>query len=118
VQEIDVFQIQPGWTAYDVRAEKIGFAIEVGRTYILVEKGPSISTDVYIPLSCVNSVRETESHFTVNVPIDEISSLGWQSPPPDGSWEASGATGSLAIPLREERSDAVRGYVDPDKARR
>ena len=118
MQEINVFQIQPGWTAYDVRAEKIGFAIEVGRTYILVEKGPFIPTDVYIPLSCVNSVTETESHFTVNVPIDEIGAMGWQNPPADGSWEASGATGSLAIPLREERSDAVRGYVDADEDRR
>ena len=118
MQEINVFQIQPGWTAYDVRAEKIGFAIEVGRTYILVEKGPFISTDVYVPLSCVNSVNETEAHFTVNVPIDEIGAMDWQNPPADGSWEASDAIGSLAIPLREERPDAVRGYVDPDEARR
>ena len=37
---MNVFQIQPGWTAYDVMAEKLGVAIEVGSTYVLVEKGP------------------------------------------------------------------------------
>ena len=37
MDEINVFQIQPGWTAYDVKAEKIGVALERGSTYVLVE---------------------------------------------------------------------------------
>ncbi len=114
MQEIDVFKIQSGWSAYDVRGEKIGHAIERGGTYVLVEKNTVLLTDVYIPLSRVNSVDETEAHFTVNVPKDEIGSIGWASPPADGSWEASDTTGALAIPLREARSNAVRGHVDLD----
>ena len=117
MDEINVFRIQPGWTAYDVRAEKFGVAIERGSTYVLVEKD-TLPTDVYVPLSRVNSVDETEAHFTVNVPKDEIGSMGWESPPADGSWEASDATGALAIPLRAERPNAVRSHVDADEARR
>ena len=64
MQETNVFQIQPGWTAYDVMAEKLGIAIERGSTYVLVEKGPILPTDLYIPLSYVNSVNEEESNFS------------------------------------------------------
>jgi hypothetical protein len=101
VQEINVFQIQPGWTAYDVMAEKLGIAIEVGSTYVLVEKGPILPTDLFIPLSRVSAVNEEETNFIVNVTKDEVGTMGWQSPPADGSWEASDATGSLALPLRK-----------------
>lgn len=118
MQGINVYSIQPGWTAYDVRAEKIGVAIERGSTYVLVEKGLLLQTDIYIPLAHVNSVDETEAHFTVNLPKNEVGSMGWEKPPTDGSWEASDGTGALAIPLREERSDSVRGYVDADEVRR
>lgn len=31
---------------------------------------------------------------------------------------AADATASLDVPLREERPDAVRGYLDADEARR
>ena len=108
--EINVFQIQPGWTAYDVKAEKIGVAVERGSTYVLVETETFLPTDIYIPLSSVNSVDETEAHFTINVPKDEIRSMGWQSPPVDGSWEASDATGALAIPRQERSDEAKRGH--------
>ena len=104
MQEFEVFQVQSGWTAYDVLGENIGHAIEVGSTYVLVETNTLLPTNVYVPLSCVNSVDESEAHFSVNVPKDE--------------WDHTDAAESLAIPLREERSDALRGYVDVDEARR
>lgn len=117
MQEPNVFQIRPGWTAYDVMmAAKLGVAIEVGSTYVLVEKGPILPTDLYIPLSRVSSVNEEETTFIVNVPKDEVGTMGWENPPADGSWEASDATGALAIPRREKRSDAGRGYLDADEA--
>jgi len=118
MQEINVFQIQPGWTAYDMRAEKIGVAIERGTTYVLVEKGLLLWADLYIPLSHVTSVNEEESNFIVNLTREEVETAGWENPPADDSWEAVGATPSLAIPLREERFDAVRGHVDVDEGRR
>ena len=57
---MNVFQIRSGWTAYDVMAEKLGVAIEVGSTYVLVEKGPILPTDLYIPLAHVSSADEEE----------------------------------------------------------
>ena len=100
-----------------MKAEKIGVALERGSTYVLVETEASLPTDIYIPLSRVNSADETEAHFTINVPKDEIGSMGWDSPPVEGSWWASDATGALAIP-RQERSDTMRGHVEVDEAKR
>ena len=118
MQEINVFQIRPGWTAYDRRAEKIGVAIERGSTYVLVEKGQLLPADLYIPLSHVTAVNEEESDFIVNLTKDEVASMGWENPPADASWGATDTTDSLAIPLREERSDSVRGYLHADENRR
>ena len=52
------------------------------------------------------------------MPKEKLEAMGWQNPPADASWDAPNATESLAIPLREERSNAVRGYVDADDDRR
>ena len=101
MQEFEVFQVQSGWTAYDV-----------------VETNALLPTNVYVPLTRVNSVDESEAHFSVNVPKEEIDAMGWQNPPADGSWDRTDTAESLAIPLREARSDAVRGYLDVDEARR
>ena len=95
METVSVFQIQPGWTAFDVMAEKLGVAIEVGKTYVLVEKGPILPTDLYIPLAHVSSVNGEETTFIVNMTKDEIGTMVWQNPPPEGSWEATNATGSL-----------------------
>ena len=95
METMSVFQIQPGWTAYDVMAEKLGVAIEVGSTYVLVEMGPILPANLYIPLAHVSSVNGEETNFIVNMTKDEIGRMAWQDPPADGSWEASNATGSL-----------------------
>ena len=92
---MNVFQIRPGWTAYDVMAEKLGVAIEVGSNYVLVEKGPILPADLYIPLAHVSSVNGEETNFIVNMTKDEIGMMAWQNPPADDSWEASDPTGSL-----------------------
>ena len=118
VQTINVDKIRTGWHALDVRGEKIGDVVEVGSNYALVVKGMFLPTDLYIPLSRVTSFDEAQSTFEVNVPKDQVELMGWQHPPADRSWDASSATESLDIPLREERFDAVRGYVDADENRR
>lgn len=115
MQEIDVFRIKSGWTAYDVMAEKLGIAIEVGSTYVLLEKGPILPADLFIPLLRVSAVNEEETTFIVNVRKDEVGTMGWHTPPADGSWEASDGTGALAIPPRNVRSGVVRGHVDADE---
>ena len=115
VQTIDVDKIRTGWTAFDVRGEKIGDVAEIGSDYVLVVKGLFLPTDLYIPLARVTTLDEAQSTFEVNVPKEKVEAMGWQNPPTDGSWDA---TDSLAIPLREEHSDAVRGDLDADDDRR
>ena len=118
VQTIDVDKIRTGWTVFDVRGEKIGDVVEIGSNYALVKMGLFLPTDLYIPLSRVTLLDEAQSTFEVNVPKEKVEAMGWQNPPADGSWDGMEPTESLAIPLREERSDAVRGYIDVDEARR
>ena len=118
VQTIDVDKIRTGWHALDVHGQQIGEVVEIGSNYALVVKGLFLPTDLYIPLFRVVSLDEGQSTFEVNVPKEKVEAMGWQNPPADLSWDASTATESLDIPLREERSDAVRGYVDADEDRR
>ena len=118
VQTINVDKIRTGWTAFDVRGEKIGDVAEIGNNYVLVVKGLFLPTDLYIPLSRVVSLDEAQSTFEVNVPKEKVEAMGWQDPPADGNWDASSATENLDIPLRAERSDVVHGYVDADEHRR
>ena len=118
VQTIDVDKIRTGWTAFDVRGEKIGDVVEVGSNYVLVRMGLVFPTDLYIPLARVTVLDEAQSTFAMNVPKEIVEAKGWQNPPADGSWDATDANESLANSLREERSDAVRGYVDADEVRR
>lgn len=112
VQTIDPDKIRTGWHALEVRGERIGDVVEIGSDYALVRKGLFLPTDLYIPLSRVTSFDEAQSTFEVNVPKEKVEAMGWQNPPADGSWDGSDATGSLAIALREERHDAVRGYIE------
>ena len=118
VQTINVDKIRTGWTAFDVRGEKIGDVAEIGSNYVLVVKGLFLPTDLYIPLSRVVSLDEAQSTFEVNVPKEKVEAMGWQDPPADGSWDATNARKGLDIQLRKEHPDAVRGYVDADESRR
>ena len=118
VQTIDVDKIRTGWHALDVHGQQIGEVVEIGSNYALVVKGMFLPTDLYIPLSRVATLDEAMSTFEVNVPKDKLEEMGWQNPPADGNWDATSAAESLDLPLREERPDAVRGYVDADEARR
>jgi hypothetical protein len=118
VQTVDVDKIRTGWHALDVRGEKIGDVAEIGSNYVLVVKGLFLPTDLYIPLSRVITIDEALSTFELNAPKDKIEAMGWQNPPADVSWDAADERESLAATLREERSDAVRGYVDADETRR
>ena len=91
VQTIDVDKIRTGWTAFDVRGEKIGDVAEIGSNYVLVVKGLFLPTDLYIPLSRVTSLDESQSTFEVNVPKEKVEAMGWQHPPADSSWDAKGS---------------------------
>ena len=127
--------IQPGWTAYDQADEKIGEVAEVGRNYVLVQKGLFFPSDIYIPLSSVTSADAADQSVTVNVAKSQVESMGWDSPPVDDDMasrsdvasasdydtgaaarDTTGATttgatttdDSFTVPLREERLEAER----------
>jgi uncharacterized protein (TIGR02271 family) len=122
--------IQPGWTAYDQADEKIGEVAEVGRNYVLVQKGLFFPSDIYIPLSSVTSADTADQSVTVNVAKSQVESMGWDSPPVDDDMASqadvsstsgydTGATArgtagttttddSFTVPLREERLEAER----------
>ena len=97
VQTIDVDKIRTGWTAFDVRGEKIGDVAEIGSDYVLVVKGLFLPTDLYIPLARVTTLDEAQSTFEVNVPKEKVEAMGWTNPPADGGWEVSGAADNLAM---------------------
>jgi hypothetical protein len=118
VQTVDVDKIRTGWTAFDVRGEKLGDVAEIDSNYVLVVKGLFLPTDLYIPLSRVTSLDKAQSTFEVNVPKEKVEAMGWQNPPADGSRDGSDARESLDRTLRREHSDAVRGYIDADEVRR
>ncbi len=109
VQTIDADRIRTGWTAFDVRGEKLGDVVEIGSNYVLVRKGLVLPTDVCIPLSRVTMLDEAQSTFEVNVPKEKVEAMGWQDPPADARWDGSDTKESLAGTLRREHSDAVRG---------
>jgi hypothetical protein len=94
VQTIDVDKIRTGWTAYDVRGEKIGDVAEIGSNYVLVRKGLFLPTDVCIPLSRVTLFDEAQSTFEVNVPKEKVEAMGWQNPSADASWDGPDPTRS------------------------
>ena len=48
VQTINVDKIRTGWTAFDVRGEKIGDVAEIGSNYLLVVKGPQMLSMISI----------------------------------------------------------------------
>ena len=118
VQTVDVDKIRTGWTAFDVRGEKIGHVAGIGSNYVLVVKGLLLPTDVYIPLSRVTALDEAQSTFEVNVPKEKVEAMGWQHQPADSSWDGSDASQTLDRTLRREPFDAVRGYIDADEAKR
>jgi hypothetical protein len=81
--ERNIKEIQVGWTAYDETGDKLGEVADVGGNYVLVEKGPFIPTDVFIPSSSIDSIDARDSVFTVAVLKEDVESSGWDSPPSD-----------------------------------
>ena len=79
--ERNIKEIQVGWTGYDEAGDKLGEVAEVGRNYVLVEKGALIPTDVYIPSSKIHSIDARDSTFAVEVLKRDVERSGWESAP-------------------------------------
>ena len=116
VQTIDVDKIRTGWTAFDVRGEKIGDVAEIGSNYAPRQEGPVPSDRPVHP--AVSRGLAGRSAVDLRSERAKGEGRGDGLAEPAGRWQLGrlDATESLDIPLREERSDAVRGYVDADEA--
>ena len=101
-----ITSIQPGWDVVGSDGDKIGDVAEIGPNYLLVTKGIIFVTDLYIPTSAVDSVEDGKVYL--NVPKDQIESLGWNEPP-SGNWtsEAEG------LPSAE---GTTQQYAETDQA--
>jgi uncharacterized protein (TIGR02271 family) len=103
--------IDTGWTVYGREGDKIGTVAEVGSNYLLVQKGLLFIKDVYVPVSAVDTIDEADASLWLNVPKDDIESMGWDDAPSTGSWNdwtPSGKTASdrQRMTLHEEELDA------------
>ena len=62
-------------------AEKLGVAIEVGSTYVLVEKGPILPADLYVPLAHVSSAGGGAAEAPGRACVEDVTS------PVSGLWQ-------------------------------
>ena len=79
--ESNINEIQVGWTAYDEAGDELGDVAEVGRNYVLVQKGQLFPTNVYIPTSKIHSIDARDSTFTVEILKRDVERSGWETPP-------------------------------------
>jgi hypothetical protein len=74
-------QVQTGWTTFDNAGDKIGDIVESNATYIVVQKGLFLPSDIYVPLTAVSEVSPADQSVTLNVAKGDIDSMGWNQPP-------------------------------------
>jgi uncharacterized protein (TIGR02271 family) len=103
--------ITAGWNVYGSDDEKLGTVAEVGGNYLVVEKGLVFVKDVYVPTNAVERIDETDQAVWLNVPKDEVESMGWDHAPSGGSWNTWTPSGSAGhdrqrMTLHEEELDA------------
>ena len=90
--------IETGWDVIGSDEQTLGSVAEVGPNYVRVEKGLIFVKDIYVPVSAISDVNPAERAVWLNVPKDEVESMGWDNLPTQGSWDdwsgASGASGA------------------------
>jgi hypothetical protein len=74
--------IAAGYDVFDADGEKLGTVAEIGRNYILVQKGKIFVEDIYVPLTAVTAIDAGAPNVAVDARKDEIGDLGWDVPPP------------------------------------
>ena len=81
MQQTDV-AIAAGDDVFDAEGEKLGTVTEIGRNYVLVQKGKIFIEDLYVPFSAVTGTDPLSRNVVVGVRRSEIRDLGWDVPPP------------------------------------
>jgi hypothetical protein len=79
--------IRDGMEVYGNDDEHLGTVAEVGNNYVLVQKGLIFVKDIYIPVSAIDRVGGDA--IWLNIPKDQVESMGWDDIPTEGGWDAS-----------------------------
>jgi uncharacterized protein (TIGR02271 family) len=79
--------IQTGWDVIGSDDQTLGSVAEVGPNYVRVEKGLIFVKDIYVPVSAISDVNPAEHAVWLNVPKDQVESMGWDNLPSQGSWD-------------------------------
>lgn len=74
-------QVKTGMEIVGSDGGHIGHVKEVRDTDFLVSR--PMARDIYVPFSAVRSCSETRCEL--NIPADQVDSMGWMSPPLGGS---------------------------------
>jgi uncharacterized protein (TIGR02271 family) len=79
--------IETGWDVIGSDDQTLGSVAEVGPNYVRVEKGLIFVKDIYVPVSAISDVNPAEHAVWLNVPKDQVGSMGWDNLPSQGSWD-------------------------------
>ena len=82
-------QIQTGWDVYGSDGEKIGSVAGVANDHFIIEKGFLFTTDIYVPMSAIGSVKDDEVELIYTK--DQVENQDWSSAPVGDTYD-SGTT--------------------------
>ena len=111
--------VQTGWDVLGSDGESIGNVAEVGANYVRVEKGLIFVKDIYIPVSAISQIDPADEALWLNIPKDDIESMGWDNLPSEGSWDdLSGRSNENEWSMRDTTSGSAglgsAGHGDTD----
>jgi hypothetical protein len=78
---LDLNRIQSDWDVYSSDGANLGTVVEVGPSYVLVQKGLIFVHDTYVPRSAISRVDDGAVYLTLSK--DELQSRDWSQPPTD-----------------------------------
>ena len=115
--------IRNGMEVYGNDEEQLGTVAEVGDNYVLVQKGLIFVKDIYIPVSAID--RVAGDALWLNIPKDQVESMGWDDIPTEGGWDASdevdygrGATGMAGTTGATSERDRIQVHEEELEARK
>ena len=111
-------QIETGWDVIGSDEETLGSIAEVGPNYVRVEKGIIFVKDIYVPVSAIAEVNAADQAVWLNVPKDQVESMGWDNLPTQGSWDDwQGSTADKEWSVAREGRGDVDATSSSDRQR-
>ncbi len=74
-----IIDVEPGASVFGSDGEKLGSIMEIGPSYIVVEKGLFFPTDYFVPNEAIRSVEP--DRITLTLTKDEALEQGWDKDP-------------------------------------